>query len=210
MIVIVDYRMGNLGSLKNMLGKIGAECMISSEPEVIAAADKLILPGVGSFDNAMTNIRQMGLETVLNQKVIKQRTPLLGICLGMQLLARSSEEGVQPGLGWIDAKVVRFNFAGLDTGNRRLTIPHMGWNSLTVKTPDRLFADMEPQAMFYFVHSYHFCCDHPQDSWASSFYGYEFTAVAGRENIIGAQFHPEKSLRFGKQLLTNFCNGGIQ
>ena len=152
----------------------------------------------------------MHLESVLNRKVLDERTPILGICLGMQLLAKSSEEGVQPGLGWIDAKVVRFNFSNANTGNKRLTIPHMGWNSLTVKTDKCLFAGMAPQAMFYFVHSYHFCCEQDWNCWATSNYGYEFTAGVGRDNIAGVQFHPEKSLRFGKQLLTNFCNGGIQ
>lgn len=208
MVVIVDYHMGNLGSLKNMLAKIGVESIISSEPEVMMDAEKLILPGVGSFDNAMSNIRQMGLESVLNRKVIEQKTPLLGICLGMQLLAKRSEEGVLPGLGWIDADVVRFNFEGVDTGGKRLPIPHMGWNALSVQRDRRIFDEMEPQAMYYFVHSYYFRCNQPEDSLATSRYGIEFTAVTGRGNIIGAQFHPEKSLRFGKRLLANFCTGG--
>lgn len=201
MTVIVDYKMGNLGSILNMLKKIGTPAKISSHIEDIEKADKLILPGVGAFDNGMTNIKEMGLLPVLNEKVLHQKTPVLGICLGMQLLTRSSQEGKLPGLGWIEGQTIRFQFEPKQTN---LKIPHMGWNSATPSRNDSLFQGLEEDAAFYFVHSYHVVCDRQADSLAQSHHGYNFVAAVQNDNIFGTQFHPEKSHKYGLRLLKNF------
>ena len=201
MTVIVDYKMGNLGSILNMLKKIGALAKISSNIEDIEKADQLILPGVGTFDNGMTNIKEMGLLPVLNEKVLHQKTPVLGICLGMQLLTDRSEEGKLPGLGWIEGQTVRFQF---DPKQTKLKIPHMGWNSVTVMDKDSLFKDLEEDTAFYFVHSYHVVCEHEADVLAQSHHGYNFVAAVQKNNIFGTQFHPEKSHKYGLRLLKNF------
>lgn len=201
MIVIVDYGMGNLGSILNMLKKAGAEAVIGATPDSIAAADKLILPGVGAFDAGMRNLQERGLREVLEQKVVQERTPLLGICLGMQLLSRRSEEGNLPGLGWLAADTVRFRFAE----DSPLKIPHMGWNEPRPRGAATLFAPLAQDARFYFVHSYHVVCDDPGDVAAVADYGGEVVAAVESGNIFGVQFHPEKSHRFGLQLLQTFA-----
>lgn len=198
MLVVVDYGLGNLGSVLNMLRKVGAEAQISSEPERIARASGLILPGVGHFDHGMRNLRSRGLVAPLNEAVLVRHTPILGICLGMQLFARGSEEGTEPGLGWIPADVRK-----IDVGHRNLRIPHMGWNDTCALDP-RLFAGLEQGARFYYVHSYHVVCDDPNDVAARCTYGQEVTAAIRRGNIFGTQFHPEKSHKFGMRLLRNF------
>lgn len=202
MIVIVDYGMGNVGSIKNMLKKIGVPAMISAKPEHIRAAEKLILPGVGAFDHGMSNLTERGLIPLLNQKVIEERKPILGICLGMQLLVQSSEEGKMRGLGWIDAETRRFKFNG---ENSELKIPHMGWNPVKPVGEGLLFQGFPQPPRFYFVHSYHICCRHPEDVMGTTFYGYDFAAAIRRDNILGTQFHPEKSHKFGMQVLRNFA-----
>lgn len=200
MIVVVDYGLCNVGSVLNMLKRIGAEVAASADPAVIASAEKLILPGVGAFDNAMVNLEQLGLIEPLQRKVRDEKTPVLGICLGMQLLSRRSEEGTLPGLGWIEADTKRFTFdAGVE-----LRIPHMGWNELRVARPHPLLADLGAAPRYYFVHSYHVCCDHDENAIGRAHYGIDFTAVVARDNVMGTQFHPEKSHRFGMQLLRNF------
>lgn len=201
MIVIIDYGMGNLGSIANMFKKIGTRAIISSDLEVIEAADKLILPGVGAFDNGMARLGEMGLVGLLNAKALLQKTPILGLCLGMQLLARGSEEGSLPGLGWLDAGCVRFRFGPEHDG---LKVPHMGWNYLHVRQPGGLFAGMYPDPRFYFVHAYHLECKDQADVQATTTYGYEFASVVRKNNILGVQFHPEKSHKFGMKLFTNF------
>lgn len=203
MIVIIDYGMGNLGSIGNMLKRIGAEGVISSDPSVIDGADSLILPGVGAFDHGMEKLKELGLIPVLNQRVIQENVPLLGICLGMHLLARKSEEGDLPGLGWLDADVKRFKF---EADVSALKIPHMGWNEVTPKKPDPLYEGFEDELRFYFVHSYHVVCDGGDDELGTTWYGYDFASIVRRGNIIGAQFHPEKSHKFGMTLLKNFLN----
>lgn len=205
MVVIIDYNMGNLGSLYNMLHNINVKCVISSDEEVIFAAEKIILPGVGAFDNAMTNIRKMHLEDVLNKKVLELNTPVLGICLGMQIMAKRSEEGIFEGLGWFEADVRRFNFDNVALNGKRFSIPHMGWAELQIKQQNGFIEDLDPKAMFYFVHSYYIHCHESKDILATSNYGIEFTSAVAKDNIIGVQFHPEKSLRYGKKLLMNFC-----
>ncbi|MBS3918869.1 MAG: imidazole glycerol phosphate synthase subunit HisH [Deltaproteobacteria bacterium] len=200
-IVVIDYGLGNLGSIMNMLKKIGAEGTISSEVLDIEGAEKLILPGVGNFDQGMRNLSTLGLLPILEEKVIRKKTSILGICLGMQLFARKSEEGNSRGLEWIDAEVVRFKF---DERERHIKIPHMGWNLVNICQKNSLFEEMHPESRFYFVHSYHVVCKNEGDILTKTFHGYEFASAVRKENIYGAQFHPEKSHKFGMKLLRNF------
>lgn len=200
MITIVNYGMGNLGSMLNMFKRIGVQVRIESDAEVIRNAEKLVLPGVGAFDAAMLRINeQPGLREVLEHKVLIEQVPVLGVCLGMQLLTRSSEEGRLPGLGWIPGATRRF--PRLDG----LKVPHMGWNIASVSCPSRLTTGVDPEPRYYFVHSYYVQVDDPAHSVMRSHYGIDFDSAIGRDNIFGAQFHPEKSHRFGMQILTNFA-----
>lgn len=201
MIVIIDYGIGNLASVLNMFRKIGVrDVKISGKPEEIGTATKLLLPGVGAFDAGMSQLEQSGLVPVLNKKVLEEKTPILGICLGMQLLTKRSEEGVKPGLGWIDAETLKFN---LDP-SLKLKVPHMGWDYIHVKRDNKL-VDMESRNRFYFVHSYYVKCFDESQSLATSTFGHDFTCMVNKENIYGAQFHPEKSLKFGMKVLENFA-----
>jgi glutamine amidotransferase len=201
MIVIIDYGLGNLGSIKNMFKKIGAEAVISAGRSDIDKADKLIMPGVGNFDQGMRNLQALGLPPVLENKVIQKKAPILGICLGMQLFARKSEEGESRGLEWIDAEAVRFRF---ENDEKHLKIPHMGWNLVKICQRNPLFEGMYPEPRFYFVHSYHIVCKNESDILTKTFYGYEFASAVRKDNIYGVQFHPEKSHKFGMKLLRNF------
>lgn len=203
MITIIDYGMGNLSSIRNMFKKAGAETVITSELAGIEKADKLLLPGVGAFDAAMGRIDAMGLRPLLNYLVKERHVPILGICLGMQLLTRASEEGNTTGFGWIAADTRRFRFDQVQPNG--LKIPHMGWNVVTPVGNDRLFKQMTAEMRFYFVHSYHVVCDRAEDVLGTTTHGYEFASVVGHDNIRGAQFHPEKSHRFGMNLLRNFA-----
>ena len=198
MITIIDYGLGNLVSVKNMLKKVGAESVITDNISEIEKAQKMILPGVGAFDNGMNLIKQKGILEVLNKKALQDKIPVLGICLGMQLLTKCSEEGVEKGLGWVDAQTIKFEFA-----DRALKIPHMGWSYIDVKKENKLIKQNEKHR-FYFVHSYYVKCNHQSDIIATCNYGTEFTCMFNHENIYGAQFHPEKSLKFGMELLNNF------
>lgn len=201
MIVIIDYGLGNIGSIQNMIKKIGYRALASSNLEDIKLANKLILPGVGSFDAGVRNLKMLGIWEVLNEK-ISNGTPIIGICLGMQLMTMGSEEGLEAGFGWINAVARKFRFSK-DLSN--LKIPHMGWNTVELKKSSRLFTSMENQKnRFYFVHSYAVECFDKEDIVATTNYGYEFVSVFEKSNIIGVQFHPEKSHRFGMQLLKNF------
>jgi imidazole glycerol-phosphate synthase subunit HisH len=202
MIVIIDYGMGNVGSVLNMLKKIGAAARISADRKTIAEADKLILPGVGAFDRGMTLLRELDLIDLLNEKVLDRKTPVLGVCLGMQLLSRRSEEGELPGLGWIEADTVRFRFA---PGDRSCKVPHMGWNTVQPTRCDALFGHFQEAPRFYFVHYYHVVCDDDGDVLARCTHGFPFAAAVQRGNVYGTQFHPEKSHKFGLQLLTRFA-----
>ena len=200
MITIVDYGMGNLGSIRNMLRRVGASATISGDPAVLAESEKLLLPGVGHFDAAMQQIAERGLREVLDHKATVERVPTLGICLGMQLLTRGSEEGRLPGLGWVDAEVRRF------PPDRGLKVPHMGWNEVTATRPSSLTAGLGDDARFYFVHSYYVQVDRRDDAVLTASYGVTFDAAIEAGTIYGAQFHPEKSHRFGMQLLANFAS----
>ena len=199
MIHIIDYGLGNLVSVKNMLRKLGIESVITDDVNLIADSKKIILPGVGAFDNGMNLIREKGLSEVLNKKVLQDKIPVLGICLGMQLLTKCSEEGKENGLGWVDAQTVRFDFP-----DKTLKIPHMGWDYLSVKKENKLISVGEKKR-FYFVHSYYVKCNNQEDVIATCNYGSEFTCMINHGNIYGAQFHPEKSLKFGMEILTNFA-----
>lgn len=197
MIVVIDYGMGNLGSIANMIKKVGHKCIITSDLEEIKKASKLILPGVGSFDNGMRNLAELGMIEVLNQKVLVEKTPILGICLGMQLMTKSSEEGTSAGLGWLDAQTKKFVS---DT----LKIPHMGWNIIKHQKKSKLFDECESEKRFYFVHSYFVSCNQEVDILTNTNYTQDFVSSFEKENIIGVQFHPEKSHKFGMSLLKNF------
>lgn len=201
MLTIVDYGVGNLASIKNMLKKAGSDAVISSEESVILDAEKLILPGVGAFDTCAEKLQQSGLLSAINKKVLEQKVPVLGVCVGKQLLFEGSEEGVLPGLGWIKGRVVKFKPQQLPAG---LKIPHMGWTNVTLSKPSPLFEDMYEEPRFYFVHSYHSEPANANDALLVANYGYDFVAAVEHENIIGVQFHPEKSHKFGLKLLSNF------
>ena len=186
-----------------MLKRIGAKSCISADAEEIEQAEKLILPGVGHFDYGMRNLQESGLIGVLNKKVVADKVPLLGICLGAQLLGNKSEEGIIPGLGWIDMEVVKFDENKLP---KNLKIPHMSWNEIIIKKQSELLAGLNNESRFYFVHSYHMKCNDENDVLANTNYGYEFTSAVEKDNIYGVQFHPEKSHKFGMRLLENFVN----
>lgn len=201
MVTIVDYGVGNLASIANMARKAGTDCVISSDPTVVAAADRLILPGVGAFDRGMASLEERGLIPVLNELALVRRVPTLGLCLGMQLLGRGSEEGTRRGLGWIAADVVRFKFTAA-AGS--LKVPHMGWNFIEAAAPSPLLENLPPEPRFYFANSYHLACDDPADVMCWTTYGDRFASGIHRGNLWGTQFHPEKSHSFGLALLRNF------
>jgi glutamine amidotransferase len=199
MIVIVNYGMGNLGSIQNMLKKNGCNSSISNDINTIEKATKIILPGVGNFKQAMQNLRDLDLISVLNSKVIEKKTPILGICLGMQLMTSFSEEGNVQGLNWINANTKKFKFEDLS-----YKVPHMGWNDIIIRKENSLNNMLELPARFYFVHSYYVDCSDEKDILHSTIYNTNFTSAFNKENIYGVQYHPEKSHVFGRQLLKNF------
>ncbi len=201
MITIVDYGLGNLASIKNMFKKIGYPSVVTGDLKEIEKADKLLLPGVGAFDNGMKNIVQRDLLPVLNKKALEDKIPVLGICLGMQLLTNKSEEGILPGLGWIDGACKKFDLKAID---EKLKVPHMGWNDVQPLHTEGLFKDYKDEISFYFVHSYHVVCEDKTNVLATTSYGVDFTCAIQKGNIMGVQFHPEKSHKFGMQLLKNF------
>ena len=202
MVIIVDYGMGNLRSILYKLQKFKIESAISSSPEDIEKADKLILPGVGHFAKAMENLGKRGLISVLNKKVLEDKTPVMGICLGAQLLTRSSEEGNVPGLGWVDAETKRFDFSGM---TEQLPVPHVGWNKVMLRNRPPFWPDFPEDQHFYFTHSYYISCAFSENVAGVSFYGHEFVSAVWKENIFGTQFHPEKSHRDGFELLRRFA-----
>ncbi|MDD5431456.1 MAG: imidazole glycerol phosphate synthase subunit HisH [Candidatus Omnitrophica bacterium] len=201
MVAIIDYGVGNLGSIVNILKKIGAQACIARDEDSLANAEKFILPGVGSFDYGMEKLQSSGVIKLLSKRVLEDKVPILGICLGMQLFTKMSEEGTVKGLGWIDACTVRFRFS---LENQNLKIPHMGWNQVCPNINNGLFNEMHKEPRFYFVHSYHVLCNRREDVVAKTTYGYDFPSVIMHNNIMGVQFHPEKSHKFGMKLLKNF------
>jgi glutamine amidotransferase len=203
MIAIIDYGLGNLGSIRNMLKKIGATSQITNDINLIDKADKIILPGVGSFDYGMSKLNELNLVDILWKKAMVDKIPILGICLGVQLMTRGSREGILPGLGWFDAETVPFDFSNF---SENLIVPHMGWNRIRPNRETPLLINMHENPKFYFVHSFHLKADRPQDVMLYSTYGYEFASALEKENILGVQFHPEKSHKYGMCLLNNFAS----
>ncbi|WP_374343799.1 imidazole glycerol phosphate synthase subunit HisH [Azonexus sp.] len=203
-ICIVDYGQGNLGSIRNMLLRIGVESLITRNPADIDAATHLILPGVGAFDRGMKAIVERGLREVLDRQALERRIPVLGICLGAQLMTRGSEEGSLPGFGWFSAEARRFRFDPSMTPPR--PIPNIGWRGVRASRGDSLARGLESECRFYFVHSYYLVADKQSDVALTSSYGFEFVAGMQVENLYSAQFHPEKSHRFGMVFLRNFLN----
>jgi imidazole glycerol-phosphate synthase subunit HisH len=201
MIGIVDYGMGNLGSVKRKFDKVNAYPIISGDPATLEKCEKLVLPGVGHFSTAVKELKERGLWDYLNKDVLINKKPILGICLGMQLMAKRSEEGNVEGLGWFDADVVRFNIKD----HLRFKIPHMGWKNAIPQKESLLLKNIGADAMFYFVHSYHIVCHNEADILTTSEYEYAFTSAIEKDNIFGTQFHPEKSHDTGEQLYKNFA-----
>lgn len=198
MITIVDYGMGNLGSIRNMFKRIGVEARVTSDLSEIADAEKLMLPGVGAFDSAMQAINGSGLRDLLERKVLAEKTPVLGVCLGMQILTDGSEEGKEQGLGWIPGRATRFDPA------KGLKVPHMGWNLTRPEGESPLHKGLDEDSRFYFVHSYRVAVENPEHALFTTVYGDRFDSGIHRNNIYGVQFHPEKSHKFGMTLLKNF------
>lgn len=199
-ITVIDYGAGNIGSVLNMIKHVGGASEVACDAQGVLGARKILLPGVGSFDNAMTRLENLKLIETLKERAA-QGTPFLGICLGMQLLAYRSEEGKLEGLGLIPGQVRRFKFLGEDAS---LKIPHMGWNRVSSAKEHPLIAGLAEDARFYFVHSYFFECEDPRNTLLQSSYGGTFASGVQRENVMGVQFHPEKSHRYGMQLIKNF------
>jgi glutamine amidotransferase len=197
-LLVIDSGMGNLASVANMIRKIGGEAKISSSPDEICQAEKLVLPGVGSFDAGINSLKNNSLDLAIKKAIKENGSFLLGICLGMQLLFESSEEGIEPGLGLIPGHVCKFQLDG-----QNLRIPHMGWNIVKPKQDSNLF-NIEDEQRFYFVHSYHVNCANAEDASARTHYGYDFVSAVESDNVMGVQFHPEKSHRFGMSLFKRF------
>lgn len=202
MISIVDYGLGNVRAFLNVYHRLNVPARAVSSAADLSAATKVILPGVGHFDHAMERLNASGMREALEERVLGARVPVLGICVGMQMLARSSDEGQLPGLGWVAGTVRRFGtrdeFAGLP-------LPHMGWNDVRPAAANPLFAHLESNARFYFLHSYYMACEAGKDVAAAASYGIDFCCAVNSGNIYGVQFHPEKSHHDGTRLLRNFA-----
>ena len=206
--VIVDYEMGNVGSIRNMLKYLGFTAVISRDEATLRVAKRLILAGVGAFDGGMRNLNKFDLVPILRRRVFDDGVPIIGLCLGMQLFTKGSDEGELPGLGWLPAYTKKFKF---ENGNAGLKIPHMGWNQVIVKKDNPLVQDLPNEPRFYFVHSYYCVAEEPSDILLETEYGGHFTSGMARGNVFGVQFHPEKSHKFGMKILDNFVRRtGVQ
>ena len=202
MVTIVDYGVGNIRAFLNVYKRLGIAADTATSTEALRGATKVLLPGVGDFDEAMRRLDASGMRPALDALVLEGRVPVLGVCVGMQMLARSSDEGVLAGLGWIPGDVR--SFRSLPT-TETLAVPHMGWNDVQPRPGNRLFDGLEADARFYFLHSYYFQCDRNADAAATTSYGADFTSAVNYDNIFGVQFHPEKSHHWGTRLLQNFA-----
>ena len=204
MIVVIDYGAGNIGSIINMCQRLGVKVIASSDPKEIQNAKKLVLPGVGSFDLGMRKLKESNLIDVLNEKVLIDKTPILGICLGFQLMTKSSEEGEMKGLGWFNAETVKFKIPAKQNSNFK--IPHMGWNNTKFVKESQLYSSDFEEPRYYYVHSYHLKTEIKADILCTSNHAYEFVSGLERDNIIGLQFHPEKSHKYGMKIFQNFIH----
>lgn len=202
MITIIDYGLGNVLAFVNVYKRLNIPVAVAKRADDLAQASKLILPGVGSFDHAIKQLNMSGMRERVEQLVKRDGIPILGICVGMQILAACSDEGKLPGLGWIDGKVKKFDISSMPSGTY---LPHMGWNDVMPARDSRLFKGMETDSRFYFLHSYYFECQQQQDVLAVTDYGGVFSCAIHHDNVYGVQFHPEKSHHFGSQLLKNFA-----
>ena len=201
MITIVDYGLGNVQAFVNVYKRLDIPVNVAKSTDDFIGTTKIILPGVGSFDRAMQQFNSSGMKKLIEQLVLKEEIPILGVCVGMQMLANSSEEGKLSGLGWVDGSVKKFDVASmLHTQN----LPHMGWNNVTTETEGGLFKDIKGENKFYFLHSYYFDCCHKSNIIGVTDYGFSFTSAIKKKNIFGVQFHPEKSHHYGGQLLKNY------
>jgi len=198
MIAIIDYGLGNIKAFANIYKNLNIPFKIITKADELVGSTKIILPGVGAFDYALEQLQKSGLRETIEELVLKQKVPVMGICVGMQILARSSEEGKAIGLGWIKGVVKKFNLS--------LPLPHMGWNNVKPTKPSHLFQNIKTGAHFYFLHSYYFKCQNKEDVIAVADYGGQFACAINSGNIYGIQFHPEKSHQNGIQLLKNFAN----
>lgn len=204
MISVIDCGIGNLGSIVNMLRYLKIDSKVAKTPEDILQSKKIIFPGVGNWDNAIKRMHQEGIVDLLAYQVLEKKIPFMGICLGMQLLSNASEEGSLPGLGWIDGTVKKFRFEQPAITGKKFNVPHMGWNTIHVLKPALLTKNLPINSRFYFVHSYYFDCTNEENILMTSIYGDIFTCAVNKDNIWGVQFHPEKSHKFGMQLMRNF------
>lgn len=202
MIGIVDYGLGNVKAFANIYHTANIPFVIARGPDDLRGVTRIILPGVGAFDQAMARLTDSGMKTVLDELVLVRRLPVIGVCVGLQILMRSSEEGTREGLGWIAGDVVRFH---RPPGDTRMCIPHMGWNDVKPARNDGLFQGMDADARFYFLHSYYVRCDRPENVLATTDYAGDFACAAQHDNILGVQFHPEKSHSYGVRLLKKFA-----
>jgi imidazole glycerol-phosphate synthase subunit HisH len=202
MIVMIDYGLGNLNAFVNIYKKLDISIKIAKTATDLNEATKIILPGVGHFDHAMNKLNESGMRVKLDELVLQKKVPVIGICVGMQILAKSSDEGIQPGLGYIDGVVKKFD---VSTFTQKTHLPHMGWNDVIPNDNEKLFTGLENEPIYYFLHSYYFECNVASDAIAKADYGKEFVCAVNHENIYGVQFHPEKSHHYGIQLLKNFA-----
>lgn len=203
MITIIDYGVGNIFAFQNVYKRLNIPTRIARTAQDLIQAEKLILPGVGAFDYAMSQLNNSGMRERLDELVLIQKVPVIGICVGMQMMGNKSDEGKLDGLKWIDANVRKFDEV---TIKQRTKLPHMGWNDVVPKANHPLFFGLETEAIFYFLHSFYFECNNIQDSIATSDYGINFTSATNHDNVYGIQFHPEKSHNYGEKLLHNFAN----
>jgi glutamine amidotransferase len=203
MITIVDYGLGNVLAFLNVFSRLSIPVTVAKSALELEEATKVILPGVGSFDHAMRQIKHSGMQESITRLVLEKKLPVLGICVGMQMLANASTEGTMAGLGWIDGDVRKFNLTEMPIGN---CLPHMGWNTVKPRLDSALFRGIPECAQFYFLHSYYFKCTQETDVLATTEYGGKFACAVRKDNVYGVQFHPEKSHRFGSQLLKNFAD----